>query len=71
MILGLFFRCITQYLILIFSSFAVSLSLTKWDSIISKPSFSQSISVHRYLPLAQDISQNLTTRCLAVTGGRC
>ena len=39
--------------------------------IATKPSFSQSLSVHRHLVLRRLVSSNLTTRCLAVNAILC
>ena len=38
-------------------------------AVVLKPSFSQSFFVHSHLHLLRMISENLTTRCLVVTGG--
>jgi len=38
-------------------------------TLVFKPSFSQSLSLHRHLSLAQAHLLELTSRCLTVTGG--
>ena len=45
--------------------------LNTFSTLILKPSFSQSLSLHRHQfnSLLRLSSWNLTTRCLAVTGG--
>ena len=49
--------------------------LVAFSTVILKPSFSQSLSVHSICPLPRLISWNLTTQCLAVTSvgsvGQC
>ena len=43
--------------------------LMAFSAIVLEPSFSQTLSLHSHLSFPGLISWNLTTRCLAVTGG--
>jgi len=42
--------------------------LTDRSTLILKPSFTQTLSLHSHLSLLRLISWNLTTQCLTVTG---
>ena len=45
------------------------LSIMVFSTIVLKPLFFQSVPLRSYLSLLSLVSWNLTTQCLAVTGG--
>ena len=49
--------------------FSIIIFFTAFSTLLLKPSFSQSLSLQSRLYLAQTHLLELTTRCLAVTGG--